>query len=94
VVESGATGADLTELEIEILIAAAEIDPPRIRSYRTTGSEDGEIKAGNSRMEGGDAVDAVDRLLEIGFVEPADESGFTLTPDGLQTASLLNAIRR
>jgi len=84
----------LTEIEIEVLVAAAESEEPRIHAYRPKGSGDGEIKAGASRIAGNGAVAAVNRLQRAGLVEQLDDASFALTPAGLRAAIELHHARR
>lgn len=90
--EPGPTkGPRLTGVEREILMATitAERELRRIFVLDNEGPHEGEIKAGNQRLYGSDAVAAVERLMRDGYVFPVEEACFALTREGVRVATNL-----
>ena len=86
--ESAVPENGLTELEVEILIESGKASASRIHSYRDETHAESEIKAGKARMDGDDAVAALNHLVELELVEAADDDGYVLTLDGERAARL------
>lgn len=71
----------LSHLERRILAGALDTADRRIQVFPTVGSAEGEIKVGTLRMQGHEALAAVDRLHDAGLIEWTD-GAFAVTRDG------------
>ncbi len=80
--DPGQTGSILSELEEQILIAATELDRDRIYSIPSVGDAKGELKAGNIRIYGEEALRALESLVGNGLVEPETEGSHVVTAYG------------
>ncbi|MDH3628914.1 MAG: hypothetical protein OEV00_10170 [Acidobacteriota bacterium] len=78
---------DLDDVQKEILAAAARGNT--IYVYGGEGSIEGEVKAGDERFYGNEAVAAVAKLVEPGLLEKTDDDCFELTDDGACLATSL-----
>ena len=80
---------ELSEIQREILIAAQQGSVGMKSIYvmgTKKGDADGEVKSGNQRFFGNEAVAAVVALLGPGLIEPIAEDAFELTETGLHSA--------
>ena len=80
---------NLSETQTNVLSAAAE-DSKEITVCGTDSKAEGEVKSGNQRFYGDEAVAAVAALAGLGLIAPHSEDCFRLTPDGTK---LLKTIR-
>jgi hypothetical protein len=78
----------LTELEVEILIETGKASESEIHAYHDEAHADSEIRAGQARLDGDDAIAALDHLAELGLVKAVGDGAYTLTPDGKCAARL------
>jgi len=79
----------LTPLQSRILVATRDADDGLIHVIPSQGGDEGEIKAGVTRISGGDAVDAVDQLQKTGMLSRMSETTYSLTVDGHAAAQEL-----
>jgi hypothetical protein len=79
---------NLSDIQKQILMAAqqGQVGQKSIYVMGTQGAADGEVKSGNQRFFGNDAVAAVVALLAPGLIEPVAEDAFELTETGLHSA--------
>ena len=82
---AGDSPASISDLQQQVLLATASGDGPH-RIYIMSGDENGggEIKAGQQRILGDQAVWAVRALALGGYVEVEKDDCFRLTPAGSQ----------
>lgn len=78
---------DLNDMQKQILAAAAT--GVVIFVYGGEGRIEGEVKVGEERFYGNEAVDAVARLVEPGLLKNSDDDSFELTDDGACLAASL-----
>ena len=79
---------DLSEIQRRILTSARE--GGAIFIYRLPGPDEGEVKSGNERFFGDEAVTAVATLIAPGLVTELGEDRFELTRAGQQLADSLD----
>ena len=79
---------DLSEIQRRILTAARE--GGSIFVYRLPGPDEGEVKSGDERFFGDDAVTAVATLIAPGLITELGEDRFELTRAGQQLADSLD----
>jgi len=80
---------ELTELQKRILLAARSGRRGKNLIYvlPPLGAREGEIKAGDERLYGNEAVDTVTELVGRGYVAPQDDNCFSLTDAGERLAA-------
>ncbi len=85
------TGRELSALEKRILIAAVKAPGGSyiIHVLPTSDRIEGEIKAGDERLCGIEAVEAVEALHRAGYVEREHDCSVRLTDDGQRLACSL-----
>ena len=79
---------DLSEIQTEILLAA---DGREILVLGNQQREEGEVKAGDHRFEGNEAVAAVAGLAGLKLISPEGEDSFRLTAAGTKLAQTLDS---
>ena len=80
---------DLSDLQNKILEAASGSESRSIHVLSPKGSDEGEVKAGDLRLTGDDALTAVDKMWRAGLVEPRDDTSFVLTENGQKAVDRL-----
>ena len=78
----------LDELQIEILLRTLDSENQRIHVLLPHDGEEGEVKAGNTRIPGDATVIAVGGLQTMGLVADQDDTALVLTDDGRRVAKL------
>jgi len=75
------TQVDLSELQKQILIATLgeQLDGDPIYVFADRGPDEGEVKAGETRLYGDEAVVAVAGLVACGLVRPNGDDSYELT---------------
>jgi hypothetical protein len=74
---------DLSDLQKQILIATLgdQLDGDPIYVFADRGADEGEVKAGETRLYGDEAVVAVAGLVANGLVRPHGEDSYELTSE-------------
>ncbi len=80
---------DLSDLQNKILEAASGSESRSIHVHPPKGSDEGEVKAGDLRLTGDEALIAVDQMWKAGLVEPRDDRSFVLTENGQKAVDRL-----
>jgi hypothetical protein len=79
----------LTRLQQRILAATRDADDGLIHVIAASGAEEGEIKAGVTRISGAKAVDALELLKKTGMLSRVGETTYSLTVEGHAAAQEL-----
>lgn len=81
--------AGLTDLQQRILAATRDADDGLIHVVTASGPDEGEIKAGMTRISGAKAVDAVHLLEKTGMLSQVGKTTYSLTVEGHAAAQEL-----
>lgn len=89
--EAAKVSAGLNEIHKRILIAALNGtgDDSKVYLLGSLDSQHKEVKAGDRRLIGEEALDAVTDLLNTGYLQRAEDRGFGLSQEGRRVAALL-----
>jgi hypothetical protein len=79
---SAASTPKIGNLERRILTSAAADDTKRIVTLEASGVGTGEVKAGNDRYEGNEALEAIRILLRNGYIAEWGDGTYAITPEG------------
>jgi len=79
----------LTQLQQRILAATRDAHDGLIHVIPASGTEEGEIKAGVTRISGAQAVDAVELLQKTGMLSRVGKTTYSLTVEGHAAAQEL-----
>jgi len=79
---SAASTPKIGDLERRILNSAAADNTKRIVTLDASGVGTGEVKAGNDRYEGNDALEAIRVLLRSGYIAEWGDGTYAITPEG------------
>ena len=82
-------GNGLDAYQKKLLLATHASTDRQIYVLPSSGSQEGEVKAGSLRIYGDEALRAVSRLDKEGFVNRIDDHTFELTEEGCLTATLV-----
>jgi hypothetical protein len=81
---------NLSEMQTNVLSAAAD-NSKEITVCGADSKAEGEVKSGNQRFYGDEAVAAVAALAGLGLIAPHSEDSFRLTPDGTKFLKMIHA---